>query len=187
MRSKNTLGTDQNSWLVGVIGPLVRVSLLSGAKAVRWRPHLAGTRQYITSSCTYWQSSSLHLFKLWSQWYQPFQYKRYSNPLTCIPINRSPSVWGYRRGSLLFSCQDIQWLINSRFCPEFCTHLKANEIPQPWHTTKLLARLCYEKSASGVLLGPQKTWHLIKARLLTQALCIPDKVAMISTCFQGNL
>ena len=40
-----------------------------------------------------------------------------------------PLVWGCRRGSLLFSCQELQWLINSHFCHTFRSILNTS---WPW-------------------------------------------------------
>ncbi len=44
----------------------------------------------------------------------------FNSSMVVHDIITCPLVWGCRRGSYLFSCHELQWLINSRFCPEFC-------------------------------------------------------------------
>ncbi len=61
-----------------------------------------------------------------------------------------PSVWEYGRGWCLFSCQDLQWLNNSRIRPLFCSILWNNSnlsaLPHP----KKLLVVFLKQSVSGI-------------------------------------
>ena len=71
-----------------------------------------------------------------------------------IAIHTCRSVWGYGRGWCLFSSQDLQWLINSRFCPYFCSILWTNSnLSALPHPQKLLV-VFLEQSVSGIYLYP---------------------------------